>query len=110
MSPSTNSRVPAAPKDPEPAESRGSTPEQDRARDLRETDERVTRAIDEAKLAAAKLVRVDRGDDDEPGHDRLPFRRHRHDPEAVRQNRHDQRADHRPQDRAAPARERRVRR
>ena len=75
MSPSTNPRVPAAPKDPEPAESRGSTPEQERARDLRETDERVTRAIDEAKLAAAKLVRPrGRADGDESLHQRLARR------------------------------------
>ncbi|MFC3849231.1 heavy metal translocating P-type ATPase [Corynebacterium hansenii] len=50
------------------------TPEQDRARDLRETDERVTRAIDEAKAAAAWLHSSRRRDDDESLHQRLARR------------------------------------
>ena len=48
--------------------------ELEKARDLRETDERVNRAIDEAKEAAAWLRSSRRHDDDESLHQRLARR------------------------------------
>ncbi|MFD5868382.1 heavy metal translocating P-type ATPase [Corynebacterium sp. NPDC060344] len=50
------------------------SPEQERVRDLRETDERVSRAIDEAKEAAAWLRSKRYSDDDESLHQRLARR------------------------------------
>lgn len=76
--PSPSSAAPdaAAPAEPEPSAPRAPLPDRDaeRARQFREDDERVTRAIDDAKQAAAWLHARRPSDDQESLHQRLSRR------------------------------------